>query len=93
MEELYYCLCDDEAGDCTGRTTTAASVPVAELSNEDVVLLAAVGLAVVLVAVILLWCAVVFVRRKCCGRRSRRSEPVGINIRVLRGSGLDVRDR
>ncbi|EYC08293.1 hypothetical protein Y032_0067g94 [Ancylostoma ceylanicum] len=43
MEELYYCLCDDEAGDCTGRTTTAASVPAAELSNEDVVLLAAVG--------------------------------------------------
>ncbi|EYC01402.1 hypothetical protein Y032_0108g82 [Ancylostoma ceylanicum] len=45
FDELFYCVCDDGTSDCTGgsSTSTVTLAPAAELSTEDIVLVASVN--------------------------------------------------
>ncbi|KAL6727887.1 hypothetical protein Aduo_009725 [Ancylostoma duodenale] len=91
FDELFYCVYDDGSSDCTGGSSSiVTSTAPAELSTEDIVLVASVGLALLLVLAVLFFCVLRWCRCLCCRRRRGGAEPVsGMSICVLRGLELD----
>ncbi|KAL6727884.1 hypothetical protein Aduo_009722 [Ancylostoma duodenale] len=88
LDDLFYCICDDESGDCTGRTSTpltTSTTMAAELSSEDLWILAIVGVVILVVFAILFWWCVRCCKRVyrcCCGGSG---EPV-VDVRVSGGN-------